>query len=508
VDIAKARASGNATTIVWAAYGPEAFARAALEKKPILIDGAAEWCHWCHVMDETTYRDPAIVALVRDKFIAVRVDVDARPDLQERWSDWGWPATIVLASDGRELGKLRGYLSTDRMMEVLTSLTSAASAASVSAVAIATEPELPIDALPWLRERVGRDLDNFYDEAEGGWGRGQKAPLGANVEVELARAAKGDLAAAARARFTLEKQRGVIDPVWGGVYQYSAASDWKAPHFEKLMVVQAAQIEAYARAATVLHERAFARDASEIARYLDEHLKAPSGAFFPNQDADVGAHDRAVAFVDGHLFFSKDAADRRALGAPWVDPHIYSRENGLAIAALCALFEATRDAGVLDRARRAADAVVASHVSATGEVVHDATTPSAQRYLADAAALARGLVRLHEATRDARYLASARAIVARLRSDFGDAKSAALFDATIDAGAAGAFATRTHGFAANVLAARAMTRLARVVGGAEGATLIAQAKALLAALSTPAAIDDQGRTIGELRLALDELLDL
>ena len=42
---------------------------------------AAVWCHWCHVMEGTTYRDPAIQAAILDKFIPVRVDQDADPEL-------------------------------------------------------------------------------------------------------------------------------------------------------------------------------------------------------------------------------------------------------------------------------------------------------------------------------------------------------------------------------------------------------------------------------------------
>ena len=57
-----------------------AFEQAKREKKFILLDLEAVWCHWCHVMDETTYKTPEVIALIQSKYIPVRVDQDSRPD--------------------------------------------------------------------------------------------------------------------------------------------------------------------------------------------------------------------------------------------------------------------------------------------------------------------------------------------------------------------------------------------------------------------------------------------
>src|SRR5207302_6802521 len=143
-------------------------------------------------------------------------------------------------------------------------------------------------------------LDAWFDGVEGGWGRRQKAPIGANVEIEVARAMHGDDDAKQRVVLTLTKQRAIVDPVWGGVYQYSAGSDWSAPHFEKLMTVQAAAIEAYARAFELTKDAAILEDGKSVVRYVTTFFSSPDGGFYTNQDADVGAHDEKAAFVDGH----------------------------------------------------------------------------------------------------------------------------------------------------------------------------------------------------------------
>ena len=85
----------------------------------MILDLEAVWCHWCHVMEKTTYQDEKVVALLKSKYLTVRVDQDANPDLSNRYGDWGWPATIIFASDGTELAKWRGYLPPERMASLL-----------------------------------------------------------------------------------------------------------------------------------------------------------------------------------------------------------------------------------------------------------------------------------------------------------------------------------------------------------------------------------------------------
>ena len=46
--------------IAWQPWSDDVFARAKREHKFVLLDLEAVWCHWCHVMDETTYRDPEV----------------------------------------------------------------------------------------------------------------------------------------------------------------------------------------------------------------------------------------------------------------------------------------------------------------------------------------------------------------------------------------------------------------------------------------------------------------
>src|ERR1700738_1862267 len=108
-----------AEPIKWSGWGDDLFTRAAAEKRFVILDLEAVWCHWCHVMEKTTYADPDVRELLRSKFRPARVDQDANPDLSSRYGDWGWPATIVFGPDGTEIAKIRGYIEPKRMQRLL-----------------------------------------------------------------------------------------------------------------------------------------------------------------------------------------------------------------------------------------------------------------------------------------------------------------------------------------------------------------------------------------------------
>lgn len=502
VNIVKARAAGQEQLFTWSDWSAESFARAKREGRAILIHGAAEWCHWCHVMEETTYRDPQVGAIIRDQYVAIKVDVDARPDIEERYGEWGWPATIILDSEARELGKYRGY---QKPQEMLANLRELQRATAIVEPAVAPfEGPIPVDGLFWVGANAAYQMDDYYDDKEGSWGMRQKAPLGDNVTFELLRFSRGDRDALARATFSLKKQAALIDPVWGGIYQYSAGRTWDEAHYEKLMTFQATNLEAYALAYKATGEAELLESAQAIATYMNTFLSGPNGGFYVTQDADVGAHDRGAKFVDGDVYYRLSDAERRKLGIPWVDTNVYGEENGIAIAAMVSFHQATSDAGALVRAKRAADLVLSTHVDDQGHVKHDAKSTRDVYYAADAAAFGFALARLAEASgspeRDT-YLAAALKIADTMLRRLGDERYGGFWAHTPDPDASGVFVQRRKDYIGNVTAGRFLAALHRLTGD-----VIWQRRAqqTLASISTPTTIRERGRFIGSYLLALDE----
>jgi len=111
--------------IEWQEWNATVFARAARERKPVLLSLTAAWCGACHEMDRTTYADPRVRAIVGERFIAVRVDTDRRPDINERYNLGGWPTTAFLTADG-ELMTGGTFVSTERMIGVLSRVSAVA----------------------------------------------------------------------------------------------------------------------------------------------------------------------------------------------------------------------------------------------------------------------------------------------------------------------------------------------------------------------------------------------
>src|SRR5437660_3990000 len=108
----------RAHEINWHGWSEDAFAEASRLKRPILLSISAVWCHWCHVMDETTYSHPGVIDLINREYLAVRVDNDLRPDINQRYNMGGWPTTAFLTSTGEILTGAT-YMPADQMVDAL-----------------------------------------------------------------------------------------------------------------------------------------------------------------------------------------------------------------------------------------------------------------------------------------------------------------------------------------------------------------------------------------------------
>ena len=491
--------------LAWADFDAKTFARAKAERKFVILDGSAEWCHWCHVMEAVTYHDAEVRKLLDQHFITAKVDVDARPDVEERYAEYGWPATVIFSPDAEELGKYRGFIDPSRFVGILNDVVAAGAGAGAGKPADeAPIPEAPLAAeqLAWIERMTVLLLDDRWDEEQGSWGHGQKVPLFHENAWSLSRARAGDAVAKKRALFSLDQQLAILDPVFGGIYQYSTDGDWKHPHFEKLLYFNAGAIENYADAAQLTGEKRYADAARSIKGYVDRFLSGPEGGFYATQDADLNAHEQGKTFLTGHEYYAKDEAGRLAAGLPRVDTHEYARENGLAIAAYCAFARAMKDPSATDRATRAADRILATHARKAGLLAHDAEPDAHLAHLADNAAFAWGLLALSEQGQKER-LAQAVTLVDGVLDVMEDPRGGGFYAHTVDPDAVGIFTIRRKPFEDNVMMLRVLAKLVRAVP--EKAARYQRAiDRTLRAVATPDKIVERGRFLGDFLLALEE----
>jgi len=381
--------------IEWREWNDRLFRDAADTGRYVLLDLSARWCHWCHFMEERTYAHPAVRELVNAGYLAVKVDQDANPDLASRYGDWGWPATIIFGPEGNEIAKLQGFQRPSRMTGILHTIL----AEPGSVPDLPEEPDVMASQTAYLtpeqREQLVGILDETYDKEFAGWGRRLKFLQADVIDHALTRARNGDMAMEARLRRTLDAALGLLDPVWGGTYQYSHERDWSAPHYEKIMAFQANGISLYARAYAQFGDPAYLEAAESIANYLMTRLRDPDGAFFTSQDADVNSE------ITGADFYSLDHDGRIRLGLePPIDTNLYSRENGWAATGLLDLYAATGDPVWLDTARTALEWVVANRSLPGGGFSHGAGD-SGGPYLSDNVAMGEAMLKLYMAGGDA-----------------------------------------------------------------------------------------------------------
>ena len=403
--------SATEPKLSWEEWSPAAFARAKQEKKFVILDLHAGWCHWCHVMDKTTYRDPRVLKLLAEKYVTVGVDQDARPDLSNRYEDYGWPATIVFDGDGNEIVKRRGYLPPDQMVSILQAIiddpTPGPSVQAEKVVTYAADAVIS----PEQRVELEQAVLVGYDRKQGGWGVAQKYLYWDGVEFCLDRAVNGNKDAEKMARDSMRLQLQLIDPVWGGVYQYSAEGDWKHPHFEKIMQTQAQNMRIFARAYAQWKNPVDLKAARGIQRFVVTFLTSADGGFYTSMDADLepGVH------AEG--YFKRGDAARRKKGIPRIDRHIYARENGWMIESLVALHGATGDAAALIQARRAAEWILANRARPDGGFRHD-EIDAAGPFLGDTLAMGRAFLALHAATGERAWLDLAQQAASFIATNF------------------------------------------------------------------------------------------
>jgi uncharacterized protein len=412
-------------------WSDQVFAQAAKEHRFVLLDLHAVWCHWCHVMDEQTYTDSRVRKLVGDRYVAVSVDADSDPDLTSRYGNWGWPATIVLAADGTEIVKRRGYIAPDQMASLLQAIIDDPSPGP--SIVASSEVQLSGSAHLNKAQRAAllRVYDELYDNAHGGWGTVHKFVDAPTMEYAFTQSDSNNTAATKRVRQTLDANLHLIDPVWGGVYQYSDAEDWLSPHFEKLMSFQADNLRLYSESYVHWQDPRYLQAAQAVYRYMTTHLAAPDGGFYVSQDADVSSE------MTGHDFYAKNDAARRALGMPRVDTHEYARETGWAIRSLCKFHDVTGDDAALQTAGRAARWAIAQRSLSGGGFRHDAVDRGGP-FLDDTLSMTQAFIALYRSSGEREWLEHATAGLGFIESQFRDPQ-AGYVTARAPAGATGVF---------------------------------------------------------------------
>ncbi|MFT5819769.1 MAG: hypothetical protein ACI8ZM_000994 [Crocinitomix sp.] len=325
------------TEINWQKFNPAAFEQAAETKKLVLLEVGANWCHWCHVMDDSTYSDATVQRYLDVNFILCREDQDARPDLYAAYKPWGWPAIIVMNENGDELLRLRGFQEKNAFLADLKNIRK-------NPVPLPDRNSGNSNSLAVNETVLSKQFIANIDLKKGGYNWKTKSLESQGILHGL-QFYNGNDTLKNWTDLTVKNSYQLVDPVWGGAYQYSAKKSWNNGHFEKILRVQADYINAYCYYAAKTETSESITQAQLILSYCDRFLGNATPLYWNSQNADL------ISGVHSGEYYDLSESERLAEGIPAVDKKIYLKENAAMCIALSNLWAATGNQTYLEKGR-------------------------------------------------------------------------------------------------------------------------------------------------------------
>ena len=314
----------ESSSITWREWNQDAFLSARREAKPVLLTLTATWCHWCHVMDQTSYSDHRVIDLVNSQFIPVRVDVDQRADVSRRYNQGGFPSVAILDDQGNLLaGQI--YMPPEQMIRLLEQVVAGDSTGRVvvesptSEVTSGSAKPLVAGIQDPPTSQVLQRLQELYDPDFGGFGREPKQPPWEGLRYLMALYSRsGEKHLLEMITNTLDGMKlSLYDYKDQGFFRYSVARDWRVPHYEKMAVTNACLANLYLEAYQLTGRKAYKDVAVGAISYLLGPLfNRSQGVFYASQDASEDYY---------HLPWK----DREEAVNPAIDSAVYTGWNAL-----------------------------------------------------------------------------------------------------------------------------------------------------------------------------------
>jgi uncharacterized protein YyaL (SSP411 family) len=332
--------------VAWYPWGSDAFEKARRESKPIFLSIGYSTCHWCHVMEEESFADPAVAAILNAHYVAIKVDREERPDLdgvymafvQASTGRGGWPLNVWLTPDlqpfyggtyfpRQRIGGRPGFIEVLRTLHErwTTDRQNIETAAHQAVAALQAHAQLEnrnadgvvLDA--GILARAYETQARQYDAHNGGFGPAPKFPRPAELMFlhrEFART--GNAEALRMAEHTLRSMAagGIHDQLGGGFHRYSTDAFWLVPHFEKMLYDQAQIVIVGLELHQLTGDARFAEVVRRTLDYVQQRLIGEHGAFLSAEDADSALDPaRPDDKIEGAFYVWRHAECQQLLGA-------------------------------------------------------------------------------------------------------------------------------------------------------------------------------------------------
>lgn len=455
--------------IDWLPWTDSAFARAGAERKPILLSIVTAWSRGCEEMDRTSYADPAVTALVADRFVPVRVDADRRPDISNRYTLGGWPTTAFLSASGAILGG-GTFVAADRLPSVLRRVVDAFESVPAPGERDAPWPaDEPLGRQPVVPvETLERNVFESFDRVSGAFGGLPRFPHAAPVHLALLHARSDADSSYADIATTCLDAMGwgaLYDEVDGGFFRCAEGSDWARPRSEKLLDVNASLLTLYVDGFETLRLARYAERADHLLGFLQHTLAdVQDGGWASSQqeDPDYYAIDEPRA--------------RAARAAPRVDRTLFSAPNALMVSAALRAGGVMEDDSLRTFALKSLERVLLRHYRPGAGIAHCISDGQEIRgLLDDQIAMGTALLDAYDLTGDIVYEMMAKEVAHQAVIACRDERGGGFFDRAMGPHDIGLLRRPLKPMVANCEAARMLRRLALTSNDADFAALADEA---------------------------------
>lgn len=305
----------------WYPWCEEAFLRAKTEDKPIFLSIGYSTCHWCHVMAHESFEDQEIADILNRYFIAIKVDKEERPDIDNIYmtvcqaftGSGGWPTTIFMTSEqkpffaGTYFPKTSAYgriglkelllqvkerweTNRERLLGSAEEITSILQKNMLQSSSLSeNKGDGNSASASWMIEMAVTIFKESFDERFGGFGDAPKFPTPHNLLFLMRYYEKsGDQDALKMAEKTLIQmyRGGIFDHIGGGFCRYSTDAYYLVPHFEKMLYDNALLLAAYCKAFQLTKKEIYLDVAQKTALFVLREMTSPEGGFYSAKDAD------------------------------------------------------------------------------------------------------------------------------------------------------------------------------------------------------------------------------
>ncbi len=293
----------------WYPWGEEALQKAKNENKMLIISVGYSACHWCHVMEHESFEDTTVAKLMNDHFVAIKVDREERPDVDQIYMDaahlingsGGWPLNALATGDGKPFYAGTYYPKDDwiKVLNHFIKINAENPEAVLNQAEQVTNGIINAENVVLNQAEANfqmADLDRAFaktkgniDMQKGGANRAPKFPMPAIWEFALH---YGQLAhnkdAIDAAQITLDNMAfgGIYDQIGGGFARYSTDVNWFAPHFEKMLYDNGQLVSLYAHAWQQSKNPLYKDIVYQTLEFVAREMTTKDGAFYSAYDAD------------------------------------------------------------------------------------------------------------------------------------------------------------------------------------------------------------------------------